>query len=103
VNLALIQTQPPKRNYIVGEWSLSDIREFLVTNLGEVEDKQFQLFEPVRPWIIPHEEKRRVLKLPVTRLRFVKNSLQKAKRLFADNKRYTVELHFYDGCGRKSA
>jgi hypothetical protein len=26
--------------------NLSDIREFLVTNLGEVEDKQFQLFEP---------------------------------------------------------
>jgi hypothetical protein len=25
---------------------LSDIREFLATNLGEVEDKQFQLFEP---------------------------------------------------------
>jgi hypothetical protein len=25
---------------------LSDIREFLVTNLGEVEDKQFQLSEP---------------------------------------------------------
>ncbi|MDI6744949.1 MAG: hypothetical protein QMD07_06190 [Thermodesulfovibrionales bacterium] len=25
---------------------LSDIREFLATNLGEVEDKQFQLSEP---------------------------------------------------------
>jgi hypothetical protein len=28
------------------ECPLSDIREFLVTNLGEVEDKQFQLSEP---------------------------------------------------------
>ena len=50
--------------------SLSDIREFLVINLGEVKDKQFQLSEP----------KRRVLKLPVTSHRFVKNYLQKAKR-----------------------
>jgi len=25
---------------------LSGIREFLATNLGEVKDKQFQLFEP---------------------------------------------------------
>ncbi|MEW6410032.1 MAG: hypothetical protein AB1488_07965 [Nitrospirota bacterium] len=46
-------------------------REFLVTNPGEVEDKQFQLFEPGG----------RVLKLPVTSHRFVKNSLQKAKRI----------------------
>ncbi|RJQ40537.1 MAG: hypothetical protein C4550_03345 [Nitrospiraceae bacterium] len=51
---------------------MSDIREFLLTNLGKVEDKQFQLFET----------ERRVLKLPVTSLRFVKKSLQKAKRLF---------------------
>jgi len=51
---------------------LSDIREFLAINLGEVEDKQFQLFEP-------QKLSGRVLKLPVTRLRFVKNSLQKAK------------------------
>jgi hypothetical protein len=48
---------------------LSDIREFLVTNLGEVEDKQFQLSEP----------EGRVLKLPVTSHSFVKKSLQKAK------------------------
>lgn len=51
---------------------LSDIREFLVTNLGEVKDKQFQLFEPGG----------RVLKLPSPSHRFVKNSLQKAKRMF---------------------
>jgi len=31
---------------------LSDIREFLVTNLGAGEDKQFQLFEPIRPLLI---------------------------------------------------
>ncbi len=54
---------------------LSGIREFLVTNLGEVEDKQFQLFE-----FRKHSE--RVLKLPATSHRFVKKSLQKAKRLF---------------------
>jgi hypothetical protein len=52
---------------------LSDIREFLVTNLGEVEDKRFQLSEP----------ERRVLKLPATSHRFVKKSLQKARRLFS--------------------
>ncbi|MDP2278027.1 MAG: hypothetical protein Q8K51_07375, partial [Nitrospirota bacterium] len=49
---------------------MSDIREFLVTNLGEVEDTQFQL----------SERKGRVLKLPATSHRFVKKSLQKAKR-----------------------
>ncbi|MDI6744984.1 MAG: hypothetical protein QMD07_06365, partial [Thermodesulfovibrionales bacterium] len=38
---------------------------FLVTNLGEVEDKQFQLSE------FPDYFGERVLKLPVTSLRFV--------------------------------
>ncbi|OIO27372.1 MAG: hypothetical protein COZ31_00770 [Nitrospirae bacterium CG_4_10_14_3_um_filter_44_29] len=57
---------------------MSDIREFLVINLGEVEDKQFQLFEFRKP-------SERVLKLPATSHRFVKKSLQKAKRLFGNS------------------
>jgi hypothetical protein len=55
----------PNRNPF--EWSL---KRFLPRNLGEVEDKRCQLFEP----------EGQVLKSPGASLRFIKNVLDKAKR-----------------------
>jgi len=47
----------------------ANIKEFLVTILGEAKEEQFPLFEPVG----------RVWKLPEASLRMVKKSFQRAK------------------------
>ncbi len=58
------------------------LKRFMLINLGEEEDKRFQLFEP----------KGRVLKSPGASLRFIKNVFRQAKRDLG-NKPWNVDFH----------